>query len=83
MCIRDRIYSGDIEAKIKKYAGKELESIRVFDVYRGSQVGDGKKSIAYSLSLRSADHTLADEEIDSIMTQILTGLEKDNIQLRK
>ena len=79
----EEIYSGDIEAKIKKYAGKELESIRVFDVYRGSQVGDGKKSIAYSLSLRSADHTLADEEIDSIMTQILTGLEKDDIQLRK
>ena len=76
------VYSAEIEGKIKKLAGKYLENISVFDVYSGSQVPEGYKSIAYSLSLR-ADHTLTDEETDKIMQKILEGLKKDGIELRQ
>lgn len=76
-------YSGNIEAKIKKYAGKELESIKVFDVYQGAQVPTGHKSIAYALTFRNSDKTLTDENADELITKILNGLEKDNIYLRQ
>lgn len=76
-------YSGTIEEKIKKLGKPLLESIKVFDVYTGSQVEEGYKSIAYSLSLRNPDHTLTDEEIEQAMTKIISGLEKDGITLRK
>jgi phenylalanyl-tRNA synthetase beta chain len=43
-------------------AGPLLESVRLFDVYTGSQVGDGNKSLAYKLTLRAPDRTLTAEE---------------------
>ncbi len=78
----ENVYSGDIEEKIKKAGGELLESIKVFDVYTGLQVAHGYKSIAYALVLRSADHTLADDEIDKTMKNILSALEADGIYLR-
>ena len=76
-------YSANIEVKIIKLAGKCLENIKVFDVYKGAQVESGKKSIAYALTLRSEDKTLQDTEIDEIMNKVIKGLEKDGITLRK
>ena len=44
-------------------AGDELRSVRVFDVYRGDQVGEGRKSLALRLEFRSSDRTLTDAEV--------------------
>ncbi len=79
----DSVYSGQIEAKIKQAAGKYLEKIKVFDVYTGKQIPQGCKSIAYSLSLRSADHTLTEEQTEKIMLKIVAALENEGIQLRR
>ncbi|MBR1779396.1 MAG: phenylalanine--tRNA ligase subunit beta [Clostridia bacterium] len=68
---------------IKKAAGRLLESIRIFDVYMGEQVPDGKKSIAFNLSFRSKDSTLADAQIKKIMEKIIATLERENITLRE
>ena len=46
-------------------------------MYRGAQVAEGKKSVAFSLSLRAADHTLTDKEADEIIQNILKALEAD------
>ena len=79
----ENAYSANIEVKIIKLAGKCLENIKVFDVYKGAQVEVGKKSIAYALTLRSDEKTLQDTEIDEIMNKVIKGLEKDGITLRK
>ena len=68
---------GTIESTIKKSGVKLLESVRLFDVYRGAQVGEGKKSVSFSVSLRASDRTLNDEEADSAVKKILKTLEKE------
>ncbi|MFC4533476.1 phenylalanine--tRNA ligase subunit beta [Sphaerisporangium dianthi] len=52
----------DVEAALREGAGELLESIRLFDVYTGSQAGEGNKSLAYTLRFRAADRTLTVEE---------------------
>jgi phenylalanyl-tRNA synthetase beta chain len=52
----------DVEAALREGAGEYLESIRLFDVYTGPQVGEGKKSLAFALRFRAPDRTLTEEE---------------------
>ncbi|MEW1845676.1 phenylalanine--tRNA ligase subunit beta [Nonomuraea angiospora] len=52
----------DVEAALRDGAGELLESIRLFDVYAGEQVGEGNKSLAYTMRFRAADRTLTVEE---------------------
>ena len=80
---KDETNSGEIEKKIKALAGPCLEKIEIFDVYKGIQVAPGHKSIAYALVLRSEEKTLDENDIDSIMNNIINGLEKDGIKLRR
>lgn len=51
-----------VEAALREGAGELLESIRLFDVFTGEQVGEGRKSLAYALRLRAADRTLKEGE---------------------
>jgi len=74
MLVPDEILVRQIESVIKQRAGKNLESIKLFDVYKGSQVPEGKKSVAYSISFRAADRTLTDDEVNKYMAKILDGL---------
>lgn len=62
---------------IRRAAGAILERVTLFDVYRGSQVPEGKKSVAYSLSLRAADRTLTDEECDNAQRKAVGALETE------
>ena len=52
-----------IETRARRRAGPSCAAIDVFDLYRGEQVGEGKKSLALRLEFRSADRTLTDEEV--------------------
>jgi phenylalanyl-tRNA synthetase beta chain len=54
--------AADVESALREGAGELLESIRLFDVYTGDQVGEGKKSLAYALRFRAADRTLKEGE---------------------
>lgn len=74
---------GTLERAIGSGAGRLLEKIELFDVYTGSQIPEGKKSVAYSIWLRSADGTLSDEQIDGVCDKIMKNLEKAGAQLRK
>lgn len=60
--------------------GKTLENITLFDVYEGNQIESGKKSVAFSLKLRSKDKTLTDDDADSAMKKRLRLL-KSSAQL--
>ena len=59
-----------------------MESVKVFDVYTGEKVGDGKKSIAYNLVLRDSEKTLTDEDADAAIKRTLKELGKRGIELR-
>ncbi|NLN66172.1 MAG: phenylalanine--tRNA ligase subunit beta [Clostridiaceae bacterium] len=74
MLIRNDILVKEIEGVIRQRGGKILEGVRLFDVYRGDQVPAGMKSVAYTLTFRSADRTLVDEEVNKVMEKILEGL---------
>ena len=73
----ENIYVLQLESCIRKAAKKSLEKLELFDVYRGAQVAEGKKSVAFSLTLRSADHTLTDKEADEIIQNVLAALEAE------
>ena len=68
---------GTIEGVMKKAGVKLLESVKLFDIYRGAQVGENKKSVSFSVSLRASDRTLNDEEADGAVKKILKALEKE------
>ncbi len=78
------ITSKDIETKIKKKAGKLLLDIKLFDLYEGKNILDkNKRSLAYSLTFGDQNRTLNDEEINSIMENIIEDLAKSGMELRK
>lgn len=72
----------ELEKAIKEGAGKYLESVKLFDVYQGKQILPGKKSVAFSLTLRSAEGTLTDEQATSAVNKAIKSLEKVGAFLR-
>ncbi len=72
----------NIEKTIKKAVGSILEKVELFDVYKGAQVGEHQKSVAYSIVMRSDKGTLTDEEADNAMKRTLKQLEKIGVTLR-
>lgn len=75
---------GKIEAVIKGNGGSILESVKLFDVYRGKQVEEGKKSAAFTLVYRAAEKTLTDEDVAGVHGKVLEALkEKLNAVLRE
>lgn len=84
MVIDEQIEVGEIEKIIQKKAKKTLEKAQLFDIYRSEKLGENKKSVAYSLKFRLPDRTLKDEEINSIMKEIIAEFEKTlGAELRK
>ena len=73
---------GTLEKAIISGGSRLLERVELFDVYEGSQIPEGKKSVAYSVWLRSSEGTLTDEQIDSTVKRIIEKLEAVGAQLR-
>lgn len=67
-----------IEDTITASAGKLLRDVKLFDIYRGTGVPEGKKSMAFSLELRADDRTLTDTDSESVVNKVLTAL-KDKL----
>lgn len=82
MVMDKSLFVGQIEHVIAKNAGKILESVELFDVYEGEQVGAGKKSVAFSLIFRAKDRNLESAEVDKAVEKVLDALKKMGIELR-
>lgn len=81
--VNEDIMAGDIKKTIEAEGGNIVEKIELFDVYKGRQIPDGYKSLAYSITFRSEERTLTDEDVTAIQEKILSELEKKfNAQLR-
>jgi len=74
--VEDTVAAGVLLATITETASDLLASVRAFDEYRGEQVPEGHKSIAFTLTFRSPERTLTDAEVDKVMSEIKLGLEK-------
>ncbi|HEX4931299.1 MAG TPA: hypothetical protein VFV62_11370, partial [Gaiellaceae bacterium] len=81
--VEERVAAGDLIAAAREAAGPELRDLRVFDVYRGEQVGAGKKSIALAAAFQSPERTLSDEDAAAIRGRIVQALaERYGAELR-
>ncbi len=70
----ESVASCDVENEIRKTGTRILKGVRLFDIYRGRQVQEGKKSMAYSLTFQDESRTLKDTEVEIIKKRILESL---------
>ncbi|MDC7289718.1 phenylalanine--tRNA ligase subunit beta [Blautia schinkii] len=82
LVVPKEVLAGQIEAMLEQRGGKILESYQLFDIYEGSQIKAGYKSMAYSIVFRAHDKTLEESEITAAMKKILNGLTGLGIELR-
>ncbi len=75
--VNDALPAADVEALIGQTGGKRLVDVQLFDLYRGEQVGAGKKSLAYRLTYQSDEGTLTDKDAEKIRRKILKRLERE------
>lgn len=62
LIVGEDVSAADVEAALVEGGGELLESVRLFDVYRGDKLGDGKKSLAFALRMRASNRTMNAEE---------------------
>ena len=73
----ESITVGQAENVITAAAGKLLRNIRLFDIYRGAGIAEGKKSMAFTLELRADDRTLTDADSEQVMNKVLSALAQE------
>lgn len=78
LVVDDEIPAETVRRVVESAAGELVESVELFDVFRGEQLGEGKKSLAFNLIFRAADRTLTDEEVNEYRVQ---AAEKARVEL--
>jgi phenylalanyl-tRNA synthetase beta chain len=81
--VPEDVPAAELVAAARHAAGPELRDMRPFDVYRGEQVGEGRKSIAFTVSFQSSERTLTDEDAGALRERIVNALnERFGAELR-
>ncbi|MDD3925704.1 MAG: phenylalanine--tRNA ligase subunit beta [bacterium] len=84
LLVSEEVTSAEVDGIIREMAGELIERVVFFDLYRGSQLPEGMKSLAYSIYYRSPERTLTDEEVNAVQERITTALEERlSAQLRR
>ena len=73
----DEVAIAQIESSIKAHGAKHLREVSLFDLFRSEKVGEGKKSVAFSLLFADEGRTMTDEEVDTVFDAIVRGVEVD------
>ena len=76
LTVDEAVTVGAISEVIRENGGALLEDAALFDVYRGKQVGEGKKSVAFALTYRDAEKTLTDDEVNAVHSKVLEALKE-------
>ena len=76
------VSAGQLESVVREAAGQDLESIELFDVFTGEQVGEGKKSLAFAVVFRSPSKTLGSDDSEAIRARIVEAAGRLGAQLR-
>ncbi len=74
--VDEKIPAASVQAVIEASGGQLLESVTLFDVYRGEQIGAGKKSLAYALTFQAPDRTLKDDEVAKVRGRLVKKLQE-------
>jgi len=74
--IDEKYSSGEIISLVKKIDKELIKTVKIFDVYQGDNIGDGKKSIAFNVTLEPKDKTLSDKDIDQISKKIISTVQE-------
>jgi phenylalanyl-tRNA synthetase beta subunit len=72
--VDEGVAAGELVDAAREAAGDELREMRVFDVYRGDQVGEGRKSLAFRVSFQSPERTLTDEDAAALRGRVVDAL---------
>ncbi|OZG62358.1 phenylalanine--tRNA ligase subunit beta [Bifidobacterium lemurum] len=80
--VADTVTAAQLEQAIREAAGGDLESVELFDVFTGDQLGEGMKSLAFAVTFRSQDKTLAAEDSEAIREAIVAKAAELGAQLR-
>lgn len=84
LVVHEEITSSKIHKLMLEVGGDLLKEVEVFDLYRGPQLGEGKKSIAFNLNFFSQERTLKDEEVDAVLKTIMSTLKREvDAQIRE
>lgn len=75
--VHEDVAAGDLESAIRHACGNALESIRLFDVYRGEQIPPESKSLAYALGFAAEDHTLREDELAALRERAIEGARQE------
>ena len=73
----ERLTAGELEKCIRRAGGEYLDSVEVFDVYKGPNIPQGKKSVSFSLALRAEDQTLTDDHAEEAVSSVLDALQRE------
>lgn len=76
LVVKEDVLVGDIQKIISRHGEGLIEKIELFDIYTGNQIPEGMKSVAYSITYRSYDRTLRDDEVNNIQQAIIKDLEE-------
>jgi phenylalanyl-tRNA synthetase beta chain len=82
LTLPESVAAAEVLARVRAVAGAVLEDARVFDVYTGEQVGEGRRSLALALSFRALERTLTDEDIEPVRGRIVAALQELGGELR-
>jgi phenylalanyl-tRNA synthetase beta chain len=74
--VAEDVAADDVLSAVRGAGGKLLDAVRVFDVYRGAQVGEGRKSLALALTFQAPDRTLSDEDVAPVRDKVVAALAK-------
>ncbi|KPK91900.1 MAG: hypothetical protein AMJ88_12125, partial [Anaerolineae bacterium SM23_ 63] len=75
--VDDEVQADEVEALLKHTGGQLLVDVKLFDLYRGEQIPEGKKSLAYSMVYQAPDRTLTDEEVAKVRARVIKILESE------
>jgi phenylalanyl-tRNA synthetase beta chain len=76
--VADSVSAGAVERTLRRSGGELLESVELFDVYRGATVPEGSRSLAFRLRFCALDHTVTDEEVGQLRTQCIGAVEREH-----
>ena len=77
VAVPEDVEAGAILAAVREAGGDELRDVRVFDVFRGAQVGEGRKSVAVNVVMRAGDRTLSAEDVLEVRTALIAVAERE------
>jgi phenylalanyl-tRNA synthetase beta chain len=76
--VDDSVSAGGVERTLRRSGGELLESVELFDVYRGASVPEGSRSLAFRLRFGALDHTVTDQEVGELRTRCIGAVEREH-----